>query len=184
LDSKIGRLAKNFLPLRIGLAPENSSHRKRFNFLEWANRRKVRSDSFCICIFVIPTPTNLFTAPSIRSRNVRRQATPPLVVNPAPPKREEPSGLSRVNKELANLIARKDPILNKVKKKSQKQLSKQQRERMEAKMVKAAAKVVISLSRAIFMKEQLEEKTAKSHQRGKEIKKRKVRLVWIEPILT
>jgi hypothetical protein len=47
-----------------------------------------------------------------------------------------------VNKEIATLIARKDPILNRVAKKSKGGISKQKKERMEAKMVKAAEKAV------------------------------------------
>ena len=53
---------------------------------------------------------------SIRTRNGRRQPTPPLIINTEPEK-EQPSGVSRVNKEIATLIARKDPVLNRVVKK-------------------------------------------------------------------
>jgi len=98
--------------------------------------------------------------PSIRSRQGRRQATPPLLIKAD--HEQHPSGVSRVNQEIAALIARKDPVLNKVSKSSKNRISKQKKQRMEAKMVKAAAKA-----------EQLEEKTAKAQQRGKEIKKRK-----------
>lgn len=50
--------------------------------------------------------------------------------------------MSRVNKEIATLIARKDPLLNQVSKKSKSHISRQKKQRMEAKMVKAAAKAV------------------------------------------
>lgn len=86
-----------------------------------------------------------YRGPSIRSRNVRRQGTPPTIihtehVNPQ-------SGVSRVNKEIADLIARKDPVLNRVNKKSKQTISKQKKERIEARMNKAAAKAVSSTSR-------------------------------------
>ena len=94
---------------------------------------------------------------------MRRQATPPLIIKPdKESSQQEPSGVSRVNQEIAALIARKDPVLNAVSKNSKKSMSKQKRQRMEAKMAKAAAKA-----------EQLEEKTAQSKRRGREIKKRK-----------
>ena len=48
-----------------------------------------------------------------------------------------------MNKEIATLIARKDPVLNRVGKKSKTRISKQKKERIEAKMIKAAAKSVI-----------------------------------------
>jgi hypothetical protein len=75
-----------------------------------------------------------------RSRNERRQATPPLIIPTEPPSQQQ-SGVARVNKELATLIARKDPALHKVSKKS-KTLSKAKKERLESKMEKAAAKAV------------------------------------------
>jgi len=78
---------------------------------------------------------------SLRTRNGRRQATPPPIIPTNPPE-EKQSGVSRVNKEIATLIARKDPVLNRVTKKSKIRLSKQKKERMEVKMVKAAAKAV------------------------------------------
>jgi len=100
---------------------------------------------------------------SIRSRQGRRQATPPLIIKTDHElDQQNPSGVSRVNHEIAALIARKDPVLNKVSKSSKNRISKQKKQRMEAKMVKAAAKA-----------EQLEEKAAKSQQRGREIKRRK-----------
>ena len=76
----------------------------------------------------------------MRSRNLRRQATPPVVIHTE--SSEQQSGVSRVNKEIANLIARKDPVLNRVNKKSKQAVSKQKKNRMEAKMIKAAAKAV------------------------------------------
>lgn len=75
-----------------------------------------------------------------RTRNDRRQATPSMIIPTEPPSQQQ-SGVARVNKEIASLIARKDPVLHKVSKKS-KQLSKSKKERLEAKMVKAAAKAV------------------------------------------
>jgi len=107
----------------------------------WESQRKV-------CLYPI-SPSNFhffdYRGPSIRSRNVRRQGTPPTIirtehVNPQ-------SGVSRVNKEIADLIARKDPVLNRVNKKSKQTISKQKKERMEARMNKAAAKAVSSTSR-------------------------------------
>ena len=77
---------------------------------------------------------------SVRSRNLRRQATPPVVIHTE--SSEQQSGVSRVNKEIADLIARKDPVLNRVNKKSKQVVSKQKKNRMEAKMIKAAAKAV------------------------------------------
>jgi len=53
------------------------------------------------------------------------------------------SGVSLVNKEIATLIARKDPMLNQVSKKSKSQITRQKKQRMEAKMVRAAAKAVL-----------------------------------------
>jgi len=47
-----------------------------------------------------------------------------------------------VNKEIATLIARKDPVLNRVAKKLHAGVSKQKKGRMEAKMIKAAEKAV------------------------------------------
>jgi hypothetical protein len=77
----------------------------------------------------------------MRTRNGRRQPTPPLIINTEPEK-EQPSGVSRVNKEIATLIARKDPVLNRAVKKPKDLLSRQMKRRMEAKMIKAAAKSV------------------------------------------
>ena len=78
---------------------------------------------------------------SLRTRSGRRQATPPLII-PTDPPEDKQSGVSRVNKEIATLIARKDPTLNKTSKKPRARISKQKKERMQAKMVKAAAKAV------------------------------------------
>jgi hypothetical protein len=84
----------------------------------------------------------MMTDKSLRKRNGRRQETPPLII-PTDPPEEKQSGVSRVNKEIATLIARKDPVLNRVGRKSKTRISKQRKERMEAKMIKAAAKAVI-----------------------------------------
>jgi hypothetical protein len=79
--------------------------------------------------------------PSERTRNTRRQATPPPIIPTKQPE-EQLSGISRVNKEIASLIARKDPVLNRVVKKPKARISRQKKERMEVKMIKAAAKAV------------------------------------------
>ena len=83
----------------------------------------------------------LAVAPSKRTRNERRQPTPPLVIQSDPKK--EDSGVSRVNREIATLIARKDPLLNQVSKKSKTQISRGKKGRMTTKMEKAAAKAVL-----------------------------------------
>jgi DNA-binding ferritin-like protein len=57
-------------------------------------------------------------------------------------KTDQQSGVSRVNKELANLIARNDPVLSRITKKQKHGISKQKKSRMEAQMIKAAAKAV------------------------------------------
>jgi hypothetical protein len=93
---------------------------------------------------IFPSESLVITgiAPSIRTRNARRQATPPIPIGIESQSENKPSGVSRVNKEIAALIARKDPVLNRVSKKSKNQLSKQKKQRMEAKMIKAAVKAV------------------------------------------
>jgi hypothetical protein len=99
----------------------------------WPNRRKVQSQSSHMLILVDK---------ALRTRNGRRQATPPLIIPTDTPEQKQ-SGVSLVNKEIASLIARKDPVLNRVGKKSKTRISKQKKERVEAKMIKAAAKAVI-----------------------------------------
>ena len=78
-----------------------------------------------------------------RTRNSRRQATPPLII-PTQPKPKSQSGVSRVNKEIATLIARKDPTLSRASKKKNLRISKGKKKRMEGSMIKAAAKAVFS----------------------------------------
>ena len=57
-----------------------------------------------------------------------------------------------MNKEIATLIARKDPVLNRVVKKPKARLSRQKKERLEAKMIKAAAKDVGHLLKVLIDK--------------------------------
>jgi hypothetical protein len=83
----------------------------------------------------------IVAAPSKRTRNGRRQPTPPLIIQSGP-KKDDESGVSRVNKEIATLIARKDPLLNQVSKKSKTQIARGNKGRVTAKMEKAAAKAV------------------------------------------
>ena len=66
------------------------------------------------------------------------------MIIPTDPPSQQQSGVARVNNEIATLIARKDPVLHKVSKKS-KTLSKAKKERLETKMEKAAAKAVFHL---------------------------------------
>ena len=106
--------------------------------------------------------------------------TPPLIVKSDKPAEESQSGLSRVNNAIVTLMARKDPILNRVSKKSKKSkpdVSKQKKQRQEAKMIKAASKAVITFLKNVSLKEQLVEKAAKSQRRGKEIQRRRVCLL-------
>jgi hypothetical protein len=56
-----------------------------------------------------------------------------------------------VNKEIATLIARKDPVLNQVSKKSKSQIPRHKKQRMDAKMAKAAAKAVSHAAEISFM---------------------------------
>ena len=79
----------------------------------------------------------------VRKRAVRRQATPPLIIK-TDPLPEPQTGVSRVNQEIATLIARKDPVLNHVSKKSKSRLSKRKKDRLEAKVIKGEAKEVLT----------------------------------------
>lgn len=73
---------------------------------------------------------------------------PPLIIHTETT--DQQSGVSRVNKEIADLIARKDPVLNRVNKKQKLGISKQKKNRMEAKMIKAAEKAVWILSTLVL----------------------------------
>jgi hypothetical protein len=89
-------------------------------------------------IFIV---SGFIDADYIASRSARRQVTPPFLTDTENPS-EQQTGVSRVNKEIATLIARKDPVLNQVSKKLKSPLSKKKKDRLQIKMIKAAAKGV------------------------------------------
>jgi hypothetical protein len=118
--------------------------RKFLNFVFLHGKNKERYPTYFLIPIHMVVHFNFLA--SIRSRNVRRQTTPPLVISTETPP-EKLSGVSRVNQEIATLIARKDPVLNNVSKKSKPRSTKQKKGRLEAKMVKAAAKAVSAHAR-------------------------------------